>query len=245
MMSQNFIKSTCGICFNNCGVLVQVTDGKVSGIFGDPESPVNRGKLCVKGLASLEYLYHPNRLKYPLRQAGRRGEGRWQRISWDEALDLVASELRRAPSMGARFIRGLGYKAIPCGNDTALSIPLAIDAGLGELGRNGLLITPEFGPRVRLSKVFTDLSLVPDEPIEFGVVEFCEKCETCARYCPSQAIIYGERTTQPHNISNNMAGQLKWPVNVDRCFWLLDPQWGLVHELHPGLSLQQVVGLAS
>ena len=121
-------------------------------------------------------------------------------------------------SMVARFIRGLGYKAIPCGNDTALSIPLAIDAGLGELGRNGLLITPEFGPRARLSKVFTDLPLVPDEPIEFGVVEFCEKCETCAKYCPSQAIIYGKRTTQPHNISNNMAGQLKWPVNVDRCF---------------------------
>jgi len=105
MMSQNFIKSTCGICFNNCGVLVQVTDGKVSGIFGDPESPVNRGKLCVKGLASLEYLYHPNRLKYPLRRAGRRGEGRWQQISWDEALDLVASELRRArESQGAESV---------------------------------------------------------------------------------------------------------------------------------------------
>ncbi|NVM36262.1 MAG: hypothetical protein HWN81_11760, partial [Candidatus Lokiarchaeota archaeon] len=58
------------------------------------------------------------------------------------------------------FIRDLGYRAIQCGNDTALSIPLAIDAGLGALGRNGLLLTPEFGPRVRICKVFTDLPLV-------------------------------------------------------------------------------------
>ncbi|MHA1328609.1 MAG: reductive dehalogenase domain-containing protein [Promethearchaeota archaeon] len=62
------------------------------------------------------------------------------------------------------FIRNLGYTAIQCGNDTALSIPLAIDAGLGALGRNGLLITPKYGPRVRICKVFTDLPLIPDEP---------------------------------------------------------------------------------
>jgi len=57
------------------------------------------------------------------------------------------------------FIRNLGYEAIECGNDTALSIPLAIDAGLGELGRSGLLITLQYGPRVRLCKIFR-LSLI-------------------------------------------------------------------------------------
>jgi len=67
------------------------------------------------------------------------------------------------------FIRNLGYEATQCGNDTALSIPLAIDAGLGELGRNGLLITPQYGPRVRICKIFTDLTLEPDKPIKFGV----------------------------------------------------------------------------
>ena len=72
-------------------------------------------------------------------------------------------------SILAEFIRILGYKAIPMGNDTSLSIPLAIDAGLGELGRHGLLITPEYGPCVRLCKVFTDLPLEPDKPIQFGV----------------------------------------------------------------------------
>jgi len=73
------------------------------------------------------------------------------------------------------FVRNLGYEAIQCGNDTALSIPLGVDVGLGELGRNGLLITLEYGPRVRLCKVLTDLPLEPDKPIEFGVKEFCKK----------------------------------------------------------------------
>ncbi len=62
------------------------------------------------------------------------------------------------------FIRNLGYRAIQCGNDTALSIPLAIDAGLGALGRNGLLVTPEYGSGVRICKVFTDLISFEPEP---------------------------------------------------------------------------------
>jgi reductive dehalogenase len=117
----------------------------------------------------------------------------------------------------AHFIRNLGYLAIPSGNDTALSIPIAVDAGLGELGRNGLLITPYQGPRVRLAKVFTDLPLAPDEPIELGVTQFCEQCRKCARYCPSQAISHGKRTPEPLNISNN-GGVLKWPVDAEKCF---------------------------
>ncbi len=117
----------------------------------------------------------------------------------------------------AQYIRGLGYKAIPCGNDTACSIPIAIDAGLGELARNGLLITPEFGPRVRLCKVFTDLPLVPDRPIEFGVWDFCMRCERCAEECPSQAIMRGAPTEKPNNISNR-EGLLSWPINAEKCF---------------------------
>ncbi|OQX54986.1 MAG: hypothetical protein B5M54_04170, partial [Candidatus Aminicenantes bacterium 4484_214] len=69
----------------------------------------------------------------------------------------------------AEFIRYLGYRAIPAGNGVGLSIPMAIDAGLGELGRMGLLVTPKYGPRVRLAKVITDMPLLPDAPIRFGV----------------------------------------------------------------------------
>jgi ferredoxin len=121
-----------------------------------------------------------------------------------------------APSL-AKYIRALGYPAVPCGNDTAQSIPLAIDAGLGELGRNGLLVTPQFGPRQRLCKVFTDLPLQPDRPIDFGLQAFCERCWACAWNCPAEAIRQGERTTQPTSISNRR-GILRWPVTVANCF---------------------------
>jgi reductive dehalogenase len=117
----------------------------------------------------------------------------------------------------AHFIRNLGYTAIACGNDTGLSIPIGIDAGLGELGRHGLLITPKFGPRVRLCKVITDLPLKSDKPIEFGVSRFCDLCMKCAESCPSQAIQQGDRTTQALNVSNN-PGVLKWPVDGEKCF---------------------------
>ncbi|MBI3090589.1 MAG: reductive dehalogenase [Candidatus Tectomicrobia bacterium] len=115
------------------------------------------------------------------------------------------------------FLRGLGYKAIPCGNDTALSIPLAVDAGLGELGRNGLLITEKYGPRVRLSKVFTDLPLAHDKPVNLGVQAFCETCKKCASTCSAQAILDGDRITDRRSISNN-PGMAKWPVDAEKCF---------------------------
>ncbi|MHA1927023.1 MAG: hypothetical protein ACTSV2_00430, partial [Candidatus Thorarchaeota archaeon] len=62
------------------------------------------------------------------------------------------------------FIKRLGYNAIPCGNDITISVPLAIDAGLGQFGRHGLLITKKFGPRVRIAKVLTDMPLTDDSP---------------------------------------------------------------------------------
>ncbi len=136
------------------------------------------------------------------------------------ATGLGYSKMAFTAGLLGQYIRCLGYKALPCGNDTACSVPLAIDAGLGELSRMGFLITPEFGPRVRLSKVLTDLPLVPDKPIEFGVWDFCLKCERCADYCPPRAIMWGEPTEDIPNISNR-EGLLRWPVNGEKClkFW--------------------------
>jgi len=73
-----------------------VDNGRVIKAEGDPESPLNEGKLCPMGEASLEYLYHPDRLLRPLKRQGKRGEGKWLPISWDEALDTVAGELAKA-----------------------------------------------------------------------------------------------------------------------------------------------------
>jgi len=87
-------KSTCRMCHGGCGVLIQVDNGKVVKITGDPESPLNKGKLCPKGLASIEHLYNPNRLKYPLKRIGKRGKGKWERISWDEALNTIVKKIQ-------------------------------------------------------------------------------------------------------------------------------------------------------
>lgn len=120
----------------------------------------------------------------------------------------------------ATFIRALGYRAFANGNDVSLSVPYAIAAGLGELGRHGMLITREFGPRVRLVKVFTELRLAPDPPTSFGVWDFCKSCKRCAEACPSRAISDGEPTLKGNTISTN-PGVLKWYIDPEKCiqFW--------------------------
>lgn len=117
----------------------------------------------------------------------------------------------------AQYIRNLGYQAVPSMNDTALAIPLAIQAGLGEYGRHGLLITPEFGPRLRLGKIFTDLPLVNDRPRTFGVKEFCEQCDRCAGACPAKAIPHGGPVPVALNRSG-LKGVRKWSVDGEACF---------------------------
>jgi reductive dehalogenase len=134
----------------------------------------------------------------------------------DASTDLGYSRMGFTASSLARFIQELGYHAIPSGNDTALSIPMAIDAGLGELGRHGLLITEQYGPRVRLCKVFTNLPLIHDKPIDLGVQAFCEICEKCSESCPGQAIKYGGRTAG-HNSISNSENLLKWPLHAEKC----------------------------
>ncbi|MBW1997026.1 MAG: reductive dehalogenase [Deltaproteobacteria bacterium] len=124
----------------------------------------------------------------------------------------------------ATFIRGLGYRAIPSGNDTALSIPLAMAAGLGELGRMGLLVTEKYGPRVRLCKVFTDLPLEPDTFRPFGVKEFCQACKKCAKNCPSRAIAFGPPTMKGPSLSN-FSGVMKWYINPEKCFLFWVKNW--------------------
>ena len=133
------------------------------------------------------------------------------------SVGLGYSEMAFSASLLACFIRSLGYQAIPSGNDTALSIPLAMAAGLGECGRLGLLITEKYGPRVRLCKVFTDLPLEVDHYRPFGVAEFCNTCKKCAIHCPSQAINHGHMTREGPSISNQ-SGALKWYINPEKCF---------------------------
>jgi len=136
----------------------------------------------------------------------------------DSTTQKAYSDMAITASSLAVFIRSLGFNAIACGNNTALSVPQAIDAGMGELGRNGILITPKYGPRVRLAKVITDMPLTPDQPIQFGVEEFCKVCKKCAELCPTQAISYDdEKSMDAPTISAN-PGVKKWYIDAEDCY---------------------------
>lgn len=141
-------------------------------------------------------------------------------VARSTAVGVGYSKMAYLANLTANFIRGLGYRALPSGNDSVLSVPLAMAAGLGESSRMGLLVTPEFGPRVRLCKVFTDIPLVSDSYRPFGVAEFCEDCKTCAEHCPSQAISHGPMTRHGMNVSNH-SGALKWYNDHEKClrYW--------------------------
>jgi reductive dehalogenase len=118
----------------------------------------------------------------------------------------------------ASWFAHMGYKASADHHRhyNSLVVPLAVDAGLGELGRFGYLISPTLGPRVRLFAVTTDMPLKPDTPIDLGAEEFCKVCKKCALSCPSNSIPDGEKTV--YN------GVEKWKMNETTCF----DYWGRV-----------------
>ncbi|MGE4466088.1 molybdopterin-containing oxidoreductase family protein [Sphaerochaeta sp.] len=92
------IRTNCRNCTADCGVLAHVRDGRVIKLEGDPEFGRSEGALCVKGLSGIQALYHPNRLKYPMKRVGQRGENKWKRVSWEEAIDEIAHKLMEVRS---------------------------------------------------------------------------------------------------------------------------------------------------
>lgn len=125
-------------------------------------------------------------------------------------------EVAKVAVILSNLIRRMGYEArahIAGSNYQAILPPLGWKAGLGEIGRIGILITEKFGPRVRLGLVTTNLPLTPDRAKTFGVQDFCQKCKKCANNCPAQALSYGDKTEEN--------GVLKWVLNREGCyrFW--------------------------
>jgi anaerobic selenocysteine-containing dehydrogenase len=119
-MTERTVKTVCNLCgLSGCGMEVTVKDGKVVEVRGDKDHPENRRALCAKGRAIIDILYSPDRLKYPLRRAGQRGEGKWERISWDQALYLVAEGLQQVKANygpeAVWFHKGSGHDL--CGGD--------------------------------------------------------------------------------------------------------------------------------
>lgn len=121
----------------------------------------------------------------------------------------------------AEFIRGLGYTAIPSVNDLGSSVAIALDAGLGELGRTNRLISPEYGPMVRLAKVLTDLPLATDKPIDLGLQEFCQACKRCAEVCPAECLSYKDEPDFEVRGAWNNPGHQGWFEDAPKClaYW--------------------------
>ena len=117
----------------------------------------------------------------------------------------------------AAYIRNLGYRATASMNDTGLVIPYATKAGLGEYARNQMVVTPQFGPRLRFSKIFTDMPLAHDIPRPLGVRAFCDICTKCADACPVKALSYGPPRTSGSNVSA-IRGVRKWTSDAEKCF---------------------------
>ena len=115
----------------------------------------------------------------------------------------------------AKFIRKLGYEArahIDANYEVVCPL-VARDAGLGEIGRMGLLMTPRLGPRVRIAVVTTNMPLVTDSPInDYSMIDFCIKCKKCADSCPSQAISFDDM--------KDIDGIKRWQINQEACFSL-------------------------
>mgnify|MGYP001607961840 CR=1 FL=1 len=106
---ERIVKSYCRGCHGGCGVLVRVKDDRIVNIEGDPKFPTNRGSMCSKGLAAKQLVYHPDRITRPLKRVGNKGEGKWQPISWDEALDTIAGKLRQVKAENGAESIVLGY----------------------------------------------------------------------------------------------------------------------------------------
>ncbi|WP_155310341.1 menaquinone reductase molybdopterin-binding-like subunit QrcB [Desulfosarcina ovata] len=149
--------STCSLCPGGCGITVRKIDNRAVKIEGKPGHPVNDGGICILGLSGLQMLYGPTRIKAPMKRMGERGAGKWQKISWDEALGMLTEKLTAirereeahtvaaiagsdqgtVPALLARFMAAFGspnFIRTPSYQDTD---ELAVGTLFGEAGRTG------------------------------------------------------------------------------------------------------------
>ena len=130
--------------------------------------------------------------------------------------ELMATEeaYLKVAQVGARlsvYLKSLGYDAFLNSSEIYLAplVPLAYDAGLGEIGMSNHLVTINNGDNIRLGAVFTNLELNPDKPIDFGLKEFCKHCALCLINCPSHAI---------HHLPRMVNGRQFYKFDDDKCF---------------------------
>lgn len=133
-------------------------------------------------------------------------------LSMANEIMRVYTQLAMISTTIAGYIRSLGYpaRAHIISNYQVLCVPTAIDAGMGGLGRHGIMLTRDLGSSLKLTTVTTDLPLVYDAPVDIGADEFCQDCKICAETCPAGAIPFGPKKA--------VRGVEKWAIHSEACF---------------------------
>lgn len=130
---------------------------------------------------------------------------------------------RRIQGLTQEFLRGLGYQCLGEAsiNGLGISPALAVMSGMGELSRLNRVITPEYGPMVRIFKLLTDLPVAPDKPIDAGIMEFCRHCKKCAEACPSGALSFDDEPSWETVGGWNNPGHKAWFEDSVKCmtYW--------------------------
>lgn len=146
---------------------------------------------------------------------------------WEQVLSNPAhgtsydgyNRVRNASARVTAFLKHLGYPSRshhPPFHYDLLCPPIAVEAGVGQIGRHGFVICPETGSNIRLAVVTTNLEMTIDKPINFGVTDFCNECKICAEQCPSDAISHADSSE-----GMVVRGYEHWHINTGKCynFW--------------------------
>ena len=197
------VKTYCArMDHGGCGILVHVEKGKITKIEGDPDSPLSRGTICAKGLAQIEKLNHPDRLKYPMKRVGERGEGKWDRISWDEALGTIAEKI-------SEIIKGDGPRAISFAQGTPKGLELFLLIRLANLLNIPNISTPGNVcqmPRETASTLTCGFFPIPDYD-----------------YPPACVVVWGSNLFQT-NETGILGSQLKRALDQGAKLIVIDPR---------------------
>jgi epoxyqueuosine reductase len=170
--------------------------------------------------------YIPNKCKYAIVYTVQMSTETMRRCPTVTASQTTSLSYRRGEIIQAstqEFLRGLGYQCLGEASTNALGISpaLGVMAGLGEMSRLNRLITPEFGPMVRVFKLLTDLPVAVDKPIDAGIMEFCIRCKKCSEACPSEALSFLDEPTWEVQGGWNNPGHKAFFEDATKCisYW--------------------------
>ena len=206
-------KAICRMCHGGCGTIIHMVNGTIRKVVGDKANPINKGALCSKaGPASIEQLYHPDRLDHPLMRVGERGEGKWRRVNWDEALDFIADKMQ---AIKVQY----GAEAVAFGRGTGINNTHVVSRLANLFGTPNVISIGYFcyGPRVAVCKVTAggkytgklwDTVAVPDVYSE-----------------PKCVVEWGsqKRTSNDHGLIGHT--QVTGALKTDPVHIIVDPRW--------------------